>query len=286
MAMSGSAPDSDLRALQWYGPHTNPANIPVPVAGRIRLFFDLDGCLAYKKSDGSVISLCATGWSVGDSVPRQLVRRWAYVVPFGESTNLQSQVAEDYLTFSGPGGASGGNQAPDASNGYLAFWRTGTTANSTTGLEGRLNWRTGRNLYYSVTTLARQTTNERIFFGYTDQTLATMLASDDPAGNYAVFRYSTVASDVAWQAITKDGATQNVVSTGIAVQTATASLFTIQFDDTAGNVKFSISGTVVATLSTNLPSTSTNMRFIWGIINPTGANQRLDYGVIYMEGDE
>jgi len=129
-----------------------------------------------------------------------------------------------------------------------------------------LNYRTGRNIALHSQAGPARIVNARYWFGLTDQTLATMSASDNPAGNYAAFRFSTVAGDTHYQAITKDGTTQTIVDTGVTPIAISApgniAVFDIIFNDGTPNVLFYINGTLVATITTHLPSASTNLRFL------------------------
>ena len=74
----------------------------------------------------------------------------------------------------------------------------------------------------------------------------------------ACFRYSTVTSDVNWQAQTMNGTTETTQSTGVAVTTNTRYEFVIDFASYPTNVKFSVNGTVTNTITTTLPPTATD----------------------------
>jgi hypothetical protein len=65
-----------------------------------------------------------------------------------------------------------------------------------------------------------QTTDTRFFCGVTNQTLATMVAADNPAGSYVGLSYSTPRGDTNFRWINKDNTTQRNNDTGIAVDTA------------------------------------------------------------------
>ena len=79
-------------------------------------------------------------------------------------------------------------------------------------------------------------------------------ASDTLTGSGAAFRLSTSAGDGGiWQCVTATGGTQTVTSSGVA---ATASFQSLKIVISYGvNVKFYINGTLVATNTTNLPTT-------------------------------
>lgn len=59
----------------------------------------------------------------------------------------------------------------------------------------------------------RDITSLRMFVGFTDQTKATMIASDNPAGNYWGIQFSTARGDIVFQTASKDGVTQLVQPT-------------------------------------------------------------------------
>jgi hypothetical protein len=134
--------------------------------------------------------------------------------------------------------------------------------NVVSGASGNANYRTGRNIaFLMIAGPGGRITDERWWFGLTDQTLATQGASANPAGNYAAFRYDTTVPDTSWQCITKDGTTQTIVSSGIAPIINGPVEFGIIFNDTIPNVTFYINGALVATITTHLPSASTNLRY-------------------------
>jgi hypothetical protein len=83
----------------------------------------------------------------------------------------------------------------------------------------------------------------------------SVLAGDNPGANLVGFRLSSPAGDTNFQAYAGTDATHfTVVDTGVAGDTD-FHLFEIAYE--SGTVTFSIDGVVVATISTNLPSTST-----------------------------
>lgn len=87
--------------------------------------------------------------------------------------------------------------------------------------------------------------------------------SDNPTGlNLAGFRFSTAASDSNWIACTKDGTTLNTTDTGVAVAANTYYRFIIEM--VSGAINFYINGTLVATHTTNLPTSTTPLNFYSG----------------------
>lgn len=103
-----------------------------------------------------------------------------------------------------------------------------------------------------------RTTDIRFYAVLTDSP-SSFPVNDNPAGsgvNYAGFRYSTLASDANYQCVTGDGATQQVVDTGVAADNATHT-FGVQINKAQGKVLFYLDGALVGTISANLPTAST-----------------------------
>ena len=105
----------------------------------------------------------------------------------------------------------------------------------------------------------------------TQATIATMLASANPAGNYAAFRFDTSASDAVFQCITKDASTQNIVSSGVAPVTGTSARFAIVYDNVNSKVQFYINSVLVATSSAHLPTNTANLLFVMGGVSSSGS---------------
>ena len=110
-----------------------------------------------------------------------------------------------------------------------------------------------------------RTTDIRAYVGVVDSTSGASIGGNDnnataSAAKYAYFRYSTVAGDTVWQAITSNGTTQTVTSTGITPDT-NGHTFAVIFNDAAPNITFYIDGVLVATITTTLPPANTNMKY-------------------------
>ena len=108
-------------------------------------------------------------------------------------------------------------------------------------------------------------------------------SADDPAGLHLMgFRYSTDAGDTNWMAATKDGTTLATTNTGVAVTADTKYRFKMIADSTAGNVKFYINGTLVATHSANLPGSTTTLNQYLAGQNRAAATRQIrvqEYGL-------
>lgn len=101
----------------------------------------------------------------------------------------------------------------------------------------------------------------RVWIGLTSAAIGN---TDDPGGagtSFIGFRYSTVAADPAWMAVTSDGATTNTSSTGQGLSTSTAYRMYFWVDSANGQVHFSVNESGPTTLSANLPATTTELGF-------------------------
>jgi hypothetical protein len=109
--------------------------------------------------------------------------------------------------------------------GYIMNFATANTAASASGIyQTNTQWirgsTSGANGFFFVSRIGTDpagygsgATGGRVYVGLTDQTTSAMTNSDNPAGNYAGFQYSTARADTNWQFITKNAVTQNIVNT-------------------------------------------------------------------------
>jgi hypothetical protein len=104
------------------------------------------------------------------------------------------------------------------------------------------------------------TTTKRVWIGLLGgmPNNATFYASDTPVEPTCAFRYSTHASDTAWECVVTDGTTQLTVSSSVAIDTALHT-FAIQF--TTPNVLFFIDGVLVATVAITTTTLTTATGF-------------------------
>ena len=224
---------------------------------------------------GAPVGACVSGSSYTDSSTGNLwnctnlmwvpLTAGAYNVNLGRQTIITAsgtsatfQIIGDVATVTG----STTFGTPTATFGpAVGLFSAGT--GTVSGVIGNVNYRVGRNIRATIFAgPAGKITDERWWWGFTNQSLATQGGSDNPAGNYAAFRFSTNAGDTAWQAITKDGTTQNVLPTGIVPVINQTQIFTIVFNDSVPNVQFFINGVLVATSSAHLPTSGTNLAYV------------------------
>lgn len=187
------------------------------------------------KNPGSTTNLTAIGISA--------------VTPFGDSSN-----------------------ADDDADGPFIRWNTAASTNAAAGHDWnsaslvRVDWKP------QIFNKAKTHTSIavcRIWIGAFSSDPAT---SNDPAVHGMGFRFSTSASDTAWQAWTNDGSGGGTITnTGVTVSTSTTYMFVIKVVSNS-SVEFYISTdlgssyTLVATHSTNLPTSSTGMNFWFEIV--------------------
>lgn len=128
-------------------------------------------------------------------------------------------------------------------------------------------------------------TSQRIFIGASSSITNAGLGDADLPGttngaSVAVYRYSSVAADANWQAITAQGTTETVTNTGIAVTATTVYRFRIEFV-TATIVLFYINDILVARHETNVPAAATDMNLVSYLFNTAAASRRLSMAKMY-----
>lgn len=164
---------------------------------------------------------------------------------------------------------------------------TGTTINSDASLEFPFgpDYHTDHLLVWKLH--LRNVTDIRLFAGFTDQTAATMLASDNPAGNYFGIQFSTARGDPRIQCVSKDGTTQNLQNTdwtsGLGETPFVGEKYYVVMEFVSGSSPtislFNASWVQVGTtetLAVNLPIPDTvRSRLVVGIRNTAAASKRI-----------
>lgn len=154
----------------------------------------------------------------------------------------------------------GVNYACSGSDAVLSLCDSGAVG--TTGISlGSLVWA-------GCTFIPAVTTNGRYWLAATNINGGTSgLSTNTPTTIPLVgFRY-VVGTDTDWQCVTGNGSSLTVVSSGVAPDTSNPHVF--QIVPSGSSVEFYIDGTLVATISTTLPSTSTGLN--WGLHLDNGA---------------
>lgn len=104
------------------------------------------------------------------------------------------------------------------------------------------------------------------------------------AGGLLAFRYSTVAADTNWQVVTNENGTQVPADSGVAVATDTTYKFKMQMQDNA-TALFYIDGTLVATQTANIPSTSRNLRMVAKLYTRESVAKQIHINRLYVEAN-
>jgi hypothetical protein len=127
----------------------------------------------------------------------------------------------------------------------------------------------------------------RAFIGYTDQTRATMLAADNPAGNYYGLTYSTPRGDTTWKWMRKNNVSQVVTDSGIAVDTGVHYIRFLAF--TSAVVVQLMNSSFInqhsASMLSSLPGSGTPLRYVCGCEAQTAAGKTIRFGYAYTMGE-
>lgn len=188
-----------------------------------------------------------------------------------------SGVGDEVTVFSAASGFGANN--PVSGRGYAYEYSSTFGASSAFAVGGHKVFRVGQNAnllaFVYFTAVA-----DLIGYIYLTTNSANNGAShaSDPAGNgdsVAGFLFRNLnggGPDTKWQAITSDGVTNNIQSTGITPNTSEHT-FAIVMNDGTPNVTFYIDGTLVATSTTNLPASGTNLAVMIGSEYQTTSNR-------------
>jgi hypothetical protein len=141
--MAGPTLIPSAAGLKLIGPHRTGASVPTPPIGFSIGFFDENGCLAFKKADGSIISLCTApiggGGEGGSGMPLPRDRRLTFLFPYGSLTGIDYTLLGDNPTATFPV-----LSAPDDDHGAMLLESTAASIGGTAGLRGINIYRTGR----------------------------------------------------------------------------------------------------------------------------------------------
>lgn len=159
--------------------------------------------------------------------------------------------------------------------------RTRLTTDAITGspasLQGQLLYRRSHRMQAFTRFKLLSTTNVRIFIGFTDQTAFTMVDSTNPAGNYFGLRYYSDA-DSAFRFVTKDGSSA-ALTNDLADDTAVHNLF-LWAGINSDFALFQLDNRTRLERITNLPGSSTDMRFVAAIETRTNGAKSLELGQV------
>lgn len=208
-------------------------------------------------------------------------------------TDANSTVA----TIGGPGAQVLGTAANVAPTATVAGHRSYTSAasgsvNISAGAEvnagagaGNSAYAFGSTAWYAGSIRLNNTANARYWIGMADVGTSDMtgpsavFASDTPNRNYCMFRYSSTTDTTLKAVCATSNAAQTVVDTGIAPDTTLPQLF--QINNRTSAVDFYINGTLVATVSSNIPAGATRIVPFWCSDNKNTATA-VGAGFFYM----
>jgi hypothetical protein len=202
---------------------------------------------------GSSVLISSTG-SVQIRGGRDRAERQVSYWTQANSTSITA-IGSGGVTTASPGGAAGAFQdvfgsqiicTTNASSGSAAG------VHSTSMNDAETRWNPRASFSCAVNSVA----NVRLWVGLFS---GDPSASDSPAVHIAGFRFSTGASDPAIMAVAKDGTTINAVTTGIALQADAVFTFGIEVSGRGTSIAYYVNGTLTNTLTTNLPTVSTNL---------------------------
>jgi hypothetical protein len=201
--------------------------------------------------------------------PNPKTRHWAYCVSSAQlSAGASLECIGDTFIPSNTGTPTtaspfcGGPCSPFPQTAPYAFstFENSVTAGYVTGA----TWGTGQNLYVAMRdgSSSITVTNMRIRFGLGDWTnvAAVVTADTEPTQNMASFRFSKAVPDTNWICEAANGSAEATANSGVAVAADTAYVLEIQFNDSIPNIVYSINGTAVCTITTDLPSSSKALR--------------------------
>lgn len=192
------------------------------------------------------------------------------------STGL-SGVGDAVTVFSAATGF--GTVNPAAGHGYAYEYSSAFGASSAFAVGGLPLFRVGQNANLMAFAYWTQVTDVLAYIYLTTNSANNGAAhAADPAANgdsVAGFVFRNMnggGPDTHWQAITSDGGTNTFTDTGITPD-ANEHTFAIVMNDGTPNVKFYIDGSLVATNTTHLPASGTNLSFMIGSDYQTTPNR-------------
>lgn len=191
------------------------------------------------------------------------------------------QVYGDSLTLTGTRSAN-----IDANGARLAYV-TAAIIDDKAGITGVQQWRRDLNLKAYFKIKISSITAIRLFVGFADQTLATMLGSDNPAGNYCGLQYSSARPDSNFQYVNKDNTTQLLTNSNKAASTNLFHFFIFTFSN---QIIYMLNRADVAapvpdrqTITLNMPVATANLQLVAGVITLAAVAKTLDLGKAHYE---
>jgi hypothetical protein len=216
-----------------------------------------------------------------------------------------AEAVSSYFSNAWAASAPGAGVAPTSTEaqGYTADYPTTNTAGSVSTIgQNLVQWIRGSTagsngffyvarLLYPDASYGAGATGARIWNGLTNQAIGNIMTNtDNPAGNYAGFQYSTNRGDVNWQFMTKDNVTQNPINTNMAFTIGKLYDFYIYTPPQGTTIYWRIDNLTDGTTqegntAANLPTSTVAMRALASLqtLTTTGRNWRM--AKIYVEAD-
>lgn len=207
-------------ARVYVGPTAGNTTGTILVLGNKTSFGDptgVAGAVYYNSNTNSFRCYTASGfWQpcMQSTIPGLGIRKWGFMAP--NRTGSASMNGTGYMSVPTEQSNTAAASNPQPEDRYITY-DTGTTSGTEAGpiFRSGVTRETYRNRMTARIRMSADITSQRIWFG---------LFSTDPTGfdtsgaaKYVGLRYSTGASDTAWQCASSDGTTASVTSTGVTV---------------------------------------------------------------------
>jgi hypothetical protein len=204
---------------------------------------------------------------------------WKYSVSTPNATGHMTSMGLTVVTAGTVSGTTPTSTTPNMAN-YLTAATTGQTAGY--GTNGISVTRMGRVQRFSVLAKYDETANLRAWIALTTRALGTLLGSDIPIDTVG-FRRSTIVGEANWQCYSSDGTTTGTTDSGIAFDT-NLHRFDLEFEG-ASTVRYYIDGVLVATRTTPLPASGTNIFPNIGVLTNENVAKNLKIGYVFILED-
>ncbi len=205
-----------------------------------------------------------------------LLRRKFYsAVAENATTNVRLTGASSAITTAGTASALN----DQAENGMINY----ASAATTDALAGFMSWQNTQKrwspIYFSKLKTGANSTdiqNVRIRAGFSSLGGSNPFLADVPLGRYAEFRYCPGTDGTAfWRCATKDSSGPTVTVTSVAVAANTIYEFLIDASPANGSIKFYLDGTLVATHTTDIISTTIGLNMFSGLATTAAAAKNI-----------
>jgi len=234
----------------------------------------------YNSANGSFrCSQNSRGWTDCLGVPKPNTRRTTQIIYPGSGTTFPYPQG-DIVT---PGGTATASAASTTQPPMINY-ATNNTNGNVAGINGNTNYNSSASpSFQTYIQFPVAPATMRVWAGLTNQTRATMGASNNPAGDFAAFRYDTATDGTTWRCVTKDNGTINAQNSGVTVTTAGVDMEIII---SSGNVAFKINGVEVCNNVANLPRANQMMRYSVSMTNLVGSSHNFRIGWVYVDSDK